>query len=227
MKILITGSGKKGRTGNGLALHLASKGHIPILHCHTSRHDAKETEICLQRSFGVDAFAVCGDLTSQVDVLVMREEIQARAGHVDALVHCGGNYFTDVMSTNVNSAHLACTHLGSLIPAHAGGRIILFGAVGIQHGESPWSQEYTDAKRELLRYMRHLAIQLAPEETTVNMISPGIMSYSITHQEVTLPTSRFVFIEDVAPLCEFLLGPGAAQITGQNIEVAGGYALSQ
>lgn len=226
MRILITGSGKKGRTGHGLALHLAGQGHIPILHSFSSGQEAEQTRLLLQRTFEVHTFAVNGDLTSEVDLLAMRGKIQSRTTRIDALVHCVGNYFTDVLATNVNSAHLVCRHLGSLIPPHAAGRIILFGAAGIEHSKSPWSQEYTDAKRQLLEYMRHLAIQLAPHGITVNMISPGIMSYSITHQEVKLPTNRFVQIEDVASLCEFLLGPGATQITGQNIEVAGGYALS-
>lgn len=157
----------------------------------------------------------------------MREKIQRRTSHIDALVHCVGNYFTNVFPTNVRSAHLACTHLGSLIPRQSTGRIILFGAAGIENRNSPWSQEYTDAKRELLQYMRQLAIKLAPQKITVNMISPGVMDYSITHKEVALPTGRYVSIEDIAALCTFLLGPGAAaQITGQNIEVAGGYGLS-
>jgi NAD(P)-dependent dehydrogenase (short-subunit alcohol dehydrogenase family) len=226
MRLLITGSGRRVRTGHGIATRLALAGHEPILHYNTSKRDAECTKQEIVSQLGTDILVTQGDLTRVGDVVRIRREIVNRRQQIDGIIHCVGNYAHDVFLTNVESSMLVCKHLGSLIPVDSGGRIVLFGAAGVETKSSPWSQEYTDAKRELARNMRQLAVKLAPVGVTVNMISPGVTDYSITHQEVALPTGRYVSIEDITALCMFLLGPSAAQITGQNIEVAGGYALS-
>ena len=61
------------------------------------------------------------------------------------------------------------------------------------------------------------------------MISPGHLQNSIDlpkNIKTSIPLGRTGTPKDILDLVDFIISPNATYITGQNIEVAGGYMMS-
>jgi 3-oxoacyl-[acyl-carrier protein] reductase len=90
------------------------------------------------------------------------------------------------------------------------------------------------AKAGLLGLTRALAHELAPDRIRVNTVTPGLMATGRPpgqpepqhHALVQALVGRRGEPADIASVVRFLCGPGAAFITGQNIQVNGGTFLS-
>ncbi|MCK2054552.1 SDR family NAD(P)-dependent oxidoreductase [Methylobacterium sp. 37f] len=109
------------------------------------------------------------------------------------------------------------------------GRIIAIGSVAALQA-SPGNAAYAATKGALIAYCRTLAIESAKRGVTVNVIAPGFIdtemmapyaAYRAT-MERQIPAGRFARPEDVAALAAFLMGEGAAYITGTVLPVDGG-----
>ncbi|MEL6349118.1 MAG: SDR family oxidoreductase [Myxococcota bacterium] len=220
-RALITGSGHLGRTGNNLARTFAEQGIQPILHYRSSGDGAQRT----LDELDVDTFAVQGDLTRPGVAQRIVDEIQDRVGGLEIVVHPIGNYNRLIWETNVDSAKaIAQAALPLLLKADYG-RIVFFGAAGIERPEKAgYAPDYQDAKRALLRYARALAVDHIAQGVTVNMVSPGEMTYSIL-DAITMPLGRAVTPDELARAVMFFIDPQAGAVTGQNLEVAGGLHL--
>jgi len=109
---------------------------------------------------------------------------------------------------------------------------------------SPFKVAYVSAKHALAGLTKTVALELATFGVTCNCISPGyVWTPLVEHQipdqmkthnmtrdqvinEVLLsaqPTKQFVTIEQVAALAVYLCSDAAAQITGANISIDGGW----
>ena len=90
-----------------------------------------------------------------------------------------------------------------------------------------YSTAYTMTKASLLLLTKSLALELAPDQVRVNMISPGYLedSVDLPMDLSKIPMQRPAKSEEVADVIAFLLSDKAYYLTGQNIEVAGGTRL--
>lgn len=109
---------------------------------------------------------------------------------------------------------------------------------------SPFKSAYVTAKHGLAGFTKTLALELATFGVTANCISPGYVwtplvenqipdtmkARNMTREQVIndvllkgQPTKQFVTAEQVAEVALFLCGDAAAQITGTNISVDGGW----
>jgi len=109
---------------------------------------------------------------------------------------------------------------------------------------SPFKSAYVSAKHGIAGLTKTVALELATHKITCNCISPGyVWTPLVEHQipetmkargltkeqvikEVLLaaqPTKEFVTSEQVAALALFLCGDDAAQITGANLSIDGGW----
>jgi 3-oxoacyl-[acyl-carrier protein] reductase len=109
------------------------------------------------------------------------------------------------------------------------GRIVAIGSVAALQA-NPGNAAYAATKGALIAYCRTLAIESAKRGVTVNVIAPGFIdtgmmapyaAYRAT-MERQIPAGRFAKPEDVAALAAFLMGDGAAYITGAVLPVDGG-----
>ncbi|WP_342152559.1 3-hydroxybutyrate dehydrogenase [Methylorubrum sp. SB2] len=109
---------------------------------------------------------------------------------------------------------------------------------------SPYKSAYVAAKHGIAGLTKSAALELATFGITVNCISPGYVwtplvesqipdtmkARGLTKEQViedvllkAQPTKEFVTVDQVAALAVFLCGEGAAQITGANLAMDGGW----
>ena len=167
------------------------------------------------------------------------EEIGRVEGRVDLLVNNVGNYnpqdvtrldpdvWDATLASNLSGAYYCCYHALARMPD--GGNIINIGMAGLEGiRANTRGADYYVSKTGLLVLTRALAAGYAARQIRVNMVSPGQLENSVDlppPEEMTrwVPLGRSGTLEDIAQAVEYLLD--AAYVTGQNIDVAGGYRL--
>jgi len=112
---------------------------------------------------------------------------------------------------------------------------------------SPFKSAYVSAKHGLAGLTKTVALELATFGVTANCISPGYVwtplverqipdtmkARNLTREEVigevmlaAQPTKQFVTVEQVASLAVYLASDAAAEITGANISIDGGWTAA-
>ncbi len=86
---------------------------------------------------------------------------------------------------------------------------------------------YRIAKAGIIIYTKSLAKELIKDKITANVVSPGIAENSIGLEESIslLPTKRPATLKEISNAVSFFISPEADYITGQILEVAGGFRL--
>jgi 3-oxoacyl-[acyl-carrier protein] reductase len=145
-----------------------------------------------------------------------------------------------MMNSNLNSAfymcHYALPHLRrhteqiSRHPERSEGssnysRILNIGYTGAEHFRSyPTTTAYQAAKAGLLTLTKGLAKAEAPNNILVNMLSPGHLENSVGPYNLeNIGLGRLATLDEACSVAELLITH--TYLTGQNIEVAGGWGL--
>ncbi|PCI94166.1 hypothetical protein COB11_04205 [Candidatus Aerophobetes bacterium] len=86
---------------------------------------------------------------------------------------------------------------------------------------------YSIFKHTLHHMTKTYAKEFAPYDVRVNMISPGVLETAVDKSEKSLqtPKGKQINLDEIVSLLYYLMEDQACNITGQNIEVAGGYCL--
>jgi len=231
----ITGSAK--RLGRSIAIRLAREGYYTFVHYRNSRDDAEETLASIVSAGGRGSL-LRGDVGKRESVFAMAKTIRSKTGRLDVLVHNVGNYhcgpllelpgetFSELWKTNTASVLHLIQAVVSLFP-RTGGSFLSIGYSGMnQITGTTHNAGYLATKTALLVLVKSLALELAPKNIRVNMVSPGILDNSVElprRIEEFAPLGRLGRPEEIAEAVAFLAGPGAEYITGINLDVTGGY----
>jgi 3-hydroxybutyrate dehydrogenase len=148
-----------------------------------------------------------------------------------------------IIAINLSSAFHAIRAAVPGMKAQKWGRII---STASAHSlvASPFKSAYVSAKHGIAGLTKTVALELATFGVTVNCISPGYVwtplvehqipdtmkARNMTHDQVindvilaAQPTKQFVTVDQVASLAVYLCSDAAAQITGANLSIDGGW----
>ena len=227
--ILITGSSQ----GIGLAIakHFASDFNVYI----SGRYEEKLKSLCEQNNFA-GYFALDLSKSTHIDI------------NIDILINNAGVYFYSPIEKICDDDIYNSFKLNSIAPymlsksvipymkKQKWGRIINIGSISGVMGEANASV-YSMTKASLIGLTKSLALELATDDITVNVINPGWVDTELINNEnleedfskdeiiETIPQRRFVEPEQIASICEFLISDKAKTITGQSINVCAGLSL--
>jgi len=237
---LVTGA--SGGIGSACARELAKRGYTVLAHANRGLEAVRALcgELCAQ---GLDAHAVCCDLSDSAKVQAMCSGILKVHHRVDALVLCAGvshtGLLTDmtddqwhtVMDVNVSGAFYLIRALAPGMVSRGKGSIVTISSMWGRSGAS-CEAAYSASKAAIIGLTQALAKELGPSGVRVNCIAPGVIDTRMMdeHSAETkaqlaeeTPLCRLGTGEDVAKAAAFLLSDDAAFITGQTLGVDGGY----
>jgi 3-oxoacyl-[acyl-carrier protein] reductase len=239
---LITG-GTRG-IGKRIALSLAHKGvHVAI--SYRSNKAAAQTALRELQVHSADCFAVEADVTDPDKVQFLIDSVVQRFGRLDILVNNVGEFYWKsvadstlddwhrVLASNLLSVFLMSKAALPVMRAQRWGRIVNLGLIGAERafGQATISA-YTAAKAGVVAFSRSLALEEAKNGITVNIVNPSnIDNRDLTSDEARrmrdarFPVGRPPTGEDVAAAVEFFASENADYITGQVLNVSGGWLL--
>jgi 3-hydroxybutyrate dehydrogenase len=174
-----------------------------------------------------------------IDILVNNAGIQ----HVAPVHEFPIDKWDAIIAINLSSAFHTIRAALPAMKAKGWGRII---STASAHAlvASPYKAAYVTAKHGLAGLTKVVAMEVATAGITVNAIAPGYVwtplvekqipdtmkARNLTKEQVirdvlleAQPTKEFVTSEQVAALALFLCGDNAAQITGTNLSIDGGW----
>jgi 3-hydroxybutyrate dehydrogenase len=148
-----------------------------------------------------------------------------------------------IIAINLSAAFHATRAVVPGMKARKWGRII---STASAHSiiASPYKSAYVAAKHGVNGLMKTVALELATHGVTANCISPGYVWTPLVEKQIpetmkargmtkeqvihdvlleAQPTKQFVTSEQMAALAVFLCSDAAAQLTGANIPVDGGW----
>ncbi len=117
-----------------------------------------------------------------------------------------------------------------------GGRVVFFGSVAAQLGGYRSSAAYIGAKAAVMGFAKAFAREAAHLGITANTIAPGMIDTEMLRATVSssgalaaaaqaVPLGRIGTVDDCAGAVSYLVSPQAAYITGNVIDVNGGYRM--
>ncbi|MEF8882862.1 MAG: SDR family NAD(P)-dependent oxidoreductase [Halapricum sp.] len=229
---LVTGSAKG--IGRDLLLELADRGADVAVHYRTSAEAA--AEVAREASDrGVRTTAIAADVTDPEEVAALFEALETDLGTVDILVNNVGAFapqhwesidfgtWNTVLETNINGTYLCSKAALPAMREQGYGRIVNIGYASSEKGlVNTKNFPYFVAKSGVLMYTRMLAADTQDDGITVNAVSPYVVENS-DEFPAEAPRGRWATTDDLAQAMLFFLDSDSGYISGQNIEVDGGW----
>lgn len=237
---LITGGGQGLGAETARTLHRAGA-RVAVSYFEEGQGANKAKAAALATELGDNALALEGDVRDPASAEKVASEVAARFGQIDILVNNAAvlrdrsfgkmslDEWQSVIDTNLTgvfSMSKAC--LPHLAP---GGRIINIASIAAIVGFFGQAN-YASAKAGVIGLTKVLSRELGRKGITVNAIAPGViltdMGKSIPEEVRTemlkqIPLGKFGEPQDIANAILFLTSPLAVYITGQTIQVNGGW----
>ncbi|MFC4358151.1 SDR family NAD(P)-dependent oxidoreductase [Halobium salinum] len=229
---LVTGSAKG--IGRALALAVADAGADVAVHYHSSEDEAAAAAE-EARDRGVEATTVQGDVTDPDSVDDLFSQVESELGTVDVLVNNVGDFapshwedidhdtWMRVLKTNFNGTAFCAKRALPGMREEGWGRIVNVGYAGSEKAlANAKNFPYFVAKTGVLMFTRMLAADTQDEGITVNAVSPYVVENSDEFPD-DLPRGRPAQFEDMQQAMLFFLDEGSEYISGENVEVDGGW----
>lgn len=239
--IMITGGGSG--IGRAAAAVFAATGEQVVI--------IGRTEVKLQttaRELGADVAWCRADVSQREQVAGAISDIVERFGRIDVLVNNAGfvlgattdmplveaeKAWDDVLDTNLKGSFLMTVAVAPHMP-RPGGRIVYISSIAAYTGGSrAGSTAYAAAKAGIIGLTHGFARELSSQGITVNAIAPGfIANTEFTGQwseervngiVAETPVGRPGNANDIATAIRYLASPEASFVTGEILQVNGGW----
>lgn len=234
---IVTGASRG--IGQGIALKLAERGARVIVADVNLEAAQATAELCGNGSFAIaldvaDADAVRSSIADliekvgQIDVLVNNAGINR-----DAMLHkMSDEQWDSVLAVDLSGVFYMSREVGTHMRANEYGRIINVASASWMGNIG--QTNYAAAKGGVVSLTRSISKELAFKNVTANAICPGFILTEMTKaipkkifndQLEKIPLGRAGEPEDVANLVAFLASDDASYLTGEVINIGGGYKL--
>ena len=236
-------------SGMGLAIarRLAEQGdRVALLDVSGGAAEQAAAEL---RSGGATAIGAAVDVSDRAAVDAAVARVRSELGPIEIMVTSAGfdrfEDFTDItaeswermLAVNLTGTfHCVQAAVPDMLAA-GWGRIVTISSSSAQSGAARMAH-YVASKAGVVGLTKALALELAPRGITVNTIPPGfILTPMVRRAEergdlpsvdavvARTPVRRAGTADDIAAACAFLCSDDAGYITGQQINVNGGWYL--
>jgi len=239
---LVTGASRG--IGKEIALTLGRAGVRVAISYRTNKLGAQNVVNEL-RSVGAEGVVFPTDVTEPARVEELIEAIVKRFGQLDILVNNVGLFewkpvvdstleeWHAVLASNLFSVFYTTKFSVPVMRQKHWGRIINLGAVGAERafGQAKISA-YSTAKAGLVAFSRSVALEEARNGITVNIVNPPVidekgltLEEAVRVTDARFPVGRPATGRDVAEAVKFFASDEASFITGQVLNVSGGWML--
>jgi 3-oxoacyl-[acyl-carrier protein] reductase len=240
---IVTGGG--GGLGSGICPALAAAGATVVVAGRTrEKLDRVAADV---NATGGQAIAVEVDIADASSVTAMTERVLSELGGIDILVNNAAVYhrkpwteiteadWDQVLDTNLKGYYLCARAAYLALKASGHGRVINVASITF-FGGIPNLLDYVASKGGIVGFTRALAREVGPEGITVNTLSPGAFPTDAEkihpdlenyNREILAAQSikRRGTPEDVGNLITFLSSDASSFITGQLIQIDGGWMM--
>jgi 3-oxoacyl-[acyl-carrier protein] reductase len=243
--VIVTGAGQG--LGRAFATALAAAGRpVAVADINLERAESVAAEITAARG---SAAAVCVDVADAPSAAAMVAETTARLGVPEVLINNAAVFSTlrmkpiteispdewdQVVKVNLGGAFLCAQAVIPAMQAAGYGKIVNISSATVWTGRSGYPH-YVASKAGLIGLTRALASELGPIGIRVNAVSPGSTETEVERETITREARnamagqtalrRVQVADDVVGAVVFLSSPESDFITGQTINVDGGYAF--
>ena len=236
-KALVTGSATG--IGRSIALDLASRGFDVAFHYNRSADAAQQAKEAAE-AFGVTAISLQADVTKSDQAQALVHTAAEQLGGLSVVVNNVGNFIEKPMSqvsieewhylldSNLNATFYVTQTALPYFKAAQAGRIVNFACASAQHlTADQLIGAYKVAKTGVILYTKSLALELIKDNITANVVAPGVAENSVGLEETIpiMPAQKPATLKDLSNAVCFFISPEADYITGQVLEVAGGWRL--
>ena len=237
--VLVTGSSSG--IGREIVRKLASDYEV-IIHYNNSGHDAFKLKDELDRLYNKVVMVVKCDLSSEVEIDNMLENIYNRYTNIDILVNNAGiaidtlvedktkDNFIKTLEINTIAPFLLMKKIGIKMKENKYGNIVNISSTNGIDTIYPESLDYDASKSALISVSKNMAQCLAPY-VRVNTVCPGWVNTRmnselddtfIESEKENILLGRFASPEEIANVVKFLVSDEASYVNNSIIRVDGG-----
>jgi 3-oxoacyl-[acyl-carrier protein] reductase len=242
-KVALVSGGSRG-IGRAIVELFAADGMDVVFFFRDNAAAAREVAAAVQANGG-KAEAVQADVTSAGAVNATVEKIVDARGRIDVLVNNAGivrdnllgmledDDIRAVLDTNVLGAFNLTRAVSRHMISRRSGRIVNLSSVAATKGGRGQSN-YAASKGAIEAFTRAMAVELASRKITVNCVAPGVIETEMSQQvrdladdqiKARILLRRYGQAQDVAHAVWFLASRFADYVTGQVLQVDGGFKM--
>lgn len=243
---LVTGAASEKGIGFEIARQLSSQGATVILADIDKENLYRRVENIIEN--GGKAYGIEMDVSIRPIVKEKITHIIDKFNKIDILVNNAGvtrptpvldideDEWDFIFSINVKGTFLVTQEVLPHMIKQRYGRIINLGSVSGKRGGGIFGgSHYSAAKAAVTGFTKAVAREMAPYGITVNSVEPGLIDTDITGGLLTkekkealkrdIPVRRIGTVQDVAHTILFLASEKSSYITGESIDVNGGFHI--
>jgi NAD(P)-dependent dehydrogenase (short-subunit alcohol dehydrogenase family) len=239
-RVLVTGSSRG--IGKATALELARLGATVVVHGRTMSDELAATYQAV-RAASSSSIMATADLARVGEIDALFERIASELEGLDALVNNAATQkpgalidlavedWDQVLAVNLRAPFLCAQRAARLMRRRRQGGTIL--NISSVHAFDPRRNhgDYSTAKGGLQQLTRCLALELAADDITANVLVVGAIATELTPPDrqaaisSAIPAGRVGRSDEVAKAVAFLCSEDARYITGSSLTIDGGLTL--
>ena len=238
--VLVTGSSKG--IGRATIIEFAKHGYNVVINYNSDEKGAKELEQFVKSNYNVEVLSIKCDVSDEMLVKKMVDEIISAFGKIDALVNNAGiaidttfedktvENFKKTLNVNLIGQFIVAKEVGKYMLENKKGSIVNISSTNGFETYYPYSLDYDASKAGVISLTHNLAIEYAPY-IRVNSVAPGWVDTDmnkeldddyVNEECKKIFLNRFGKPEEIAKVVYFLSSDDASYINGEIVRVDGG-----